>query len=145
MIRKADIPDAAAVAQMAMKMWSSHSYDELLSEFEALLASKKAAVFLCVEDEKAIGFSFCTLRNDYVEGTSSSPVGYLEGVFVDEKYRKSGIGKSLVSSCEKWAMEMGCLEFASDCELNNIGSLDFHLSAGFREVNRTIHFAKLLR
>ena len=34
-----------------------------------------------------IGFAQCTLRNDYVEGSSSSPVGYLEGIYVKDEYR----------------------------------------------------------
>ncbi len=87
-------------------------------------------------------FAQCSLRNDYVEGTDSSPVGYLEGVFVKEEYRNKGYAKELLLTCEKWAKDMGCSEFASDCELTNENSLKFHLSAGFDEVNRIICFRK---
>jgi len=79
-----------------------------------------------------------------VEGTDSSPVGYLEGIFVEEEFRKKGYAKELLASCERWAKEMGCTEFASDCELENTGSLAFHLRMGFMEANRVICFTKKL-
>ena len=37
-----------------------------------------------------------------------------------------------------------CIEFASDCELTNIESLQFHLAIGFAEANRIICFTKKL-
>jgi aminoglycoside 6'-N-acetyltransferase I len=43
-----------------------------------------------------------------------------------------------------WAKEIGCSEFASDCELDNIGSFKFHMAMGFDEANRIICFKKKL-
>ena len=99
------------------------------------------------EGLKEIGpraFAQCGLRYDYVEGTDSSPVGYLEGVFVSEGYRRRGYAAELISQCEAWAKEKGCREFASDCELANHESLEFHMAVGFEEVNRVICFRKEL-
>ena len=89
-----------------------------------------------------VGFAQCGLRSDYVEGTESSPVGYLEGIFVKEQYRKQGYAKKLLAACEGWAKEQGCREFASDCELGNTGSFKFHMAMGFTEANRIICFTK---
>ncbi len=91
-----------------------------------------------------MGFAQCQLRHDYVEGTDSSPVGYLEGIFVKEAYRHKGYARELLRECEKWAAEQGCGAFASDCELGNEESLAFHLAAGFAEANRIICFTKEL-
>ena len=33
-----------------------------------------------------IGFAQCQLRYDYVEGTKTTPVGYLEGIFIKDGY-----------------------------------------------------------
>ncbi len=95
-------------------------------------------------DDKPIAFAQCSLRHDYVEGTDSSPVGYLEGIYVQERYRKRGYGAELLSECEKWAREVGCTEFASDCELDNADCFRFHMSLGFKEANRIICFRKEL-
>ena len=82
------------------------------------------------------------LRHDYVEGTESRPVGYLEGIYVREEYRNRGYAGELLAECEKWAKQKGCSEFASDCELNNDASLQFHMRVGFTEANRIICFTK---
>lgn len=144
MIRKALFENAAAVAQLAIQMWDDHSVSELIKDFETLISKRECVVFLCMEDEVPIGFAQCQLRRDYVEGTESSPVGYLEGIFVEEPYRHKGYARELVAACESWAREMGCTEFASDCELCNETSQAFHLKMGFTEANRIVCFKKNL-
>ena len=71
-------------------------------------------------------------------------MGYLEGIYVAEQARHRGIARQLLRSCEDWAKDMGCREFASDCELTNTQSLAFHLNVGFFEANRIICFTKKL-
>ena len=62
-----------------------------------------------------------------------------------DAYRKQGAARMLLAACESWAKAQGCREFASDCELDNTGSLAFHLSMGFEEANRIICFTKKLK
>jgi aminoglycoside 6'-N-acetyltransferase I len=142
MVRIATKDDSCILAEMAVRMWDSHSVDELEKEFIETLDSKYAAFFIKYVNSMPVGFAQCGLRTDYVEGTESSPVGYLEGIFVKEDYRKSGYAKELLSACEMWAKNMGCTEFASDCELDNIRSFEFHIAMGFEEANRIICFKK---
>lgn len=144
MIRKASVCDAPAVTELALKLWPDHDEEELRTEFSELLARNDAAVFLWEDGTKRAGFAQCQLRSDYVEGTESSPVGYLEGIYVAEAYRGQGIARQLLAACEAWARTRGCREFASDCELDNRSSLSFHLRSGFREANRIICFVKPL-
>ena len=144
MIRKAEIRDADTVAALALRLWPDHSIEEMRSEFTELLSDGDCAVFLSEESGTAVGFAQCQLRRDYVEGTETSPVGYLEGVFIDAAHRNRGIAKALLAACEEWARRRGCTEFASDCELDNTDSLRFHLAAGFAEANRIICFTKKL-
>ena len=143
-ICRAEKEDALTVAKLAIQMWEDNVLEELAEEFAELIGSSETAVFLGTVDGQAIGFAQCQLRHDYVEGTGTSPVGYLEGIFIEENYRKQGYAKQLLAACENWAREQGCTEFASDCELDNIGSLKFHLSLGFEEANRVICFTKKL-
>ena len=131
------------VAALAARLWQHHTEDELTAEFQDMTA-RGGAVFLAEEDGVAAGFSQCQLRHDYVEGTNSSPVGYLEGIYVREEYRRRGVAAALLNACENWAKEQGCLEFASDCEIDNADSLFFHLRLGFTEANRVICFTKRL-
>ena len=144
MIRMLRVSDKFAVASMVAKLWPSQTEAERAEEIEELFAQQDAAVFLCFAGEVPVGFAQCKLRRDYVEGTSTSPVGYLEAVFVEAPYRKQGYGKALVAACEQWAKAQGCTEFASDCEWWNSQSLSFHLRIGFAEANRIICFTKKL-
>ena len=144
MIRRAYLADAATVAALAAKMWTSSTEEILKEEFEDLLLNGENAIFLYIADGRTIGFAQCQFRRDYVEGTESSPVGYLEGVFVEPTHRRKGYASQLVQACEDWVRSKGCTEFASDCELNNTDSLAFHLHSGFREANRIICFTKKL-
>lgn len=143
-IREATVEDAKKVASLAIQMWKSHTIEELITEFSDYMSKEGSIVFLAMSDECAIGFAQCGLRYDYVEGTDSTPVGYLEGIFVEENYRKRGLARDMVEACQEWAKEQGCTEFASDCELVNEDSLRFHLKMGFEEANRIICFTKKL-
>lgn len=144
MIVKAALEDARIVAELAIKMWGEHTIDELTKDFEGIIENAESALFVLYIEGQATGFAQCQLRHDYVEGTSSSPVGYLEGIFIEEEYRYNGYAKKLLTKCEEWAKEMGCTEFASDCEIDNSKSLAFHLKMGFAEANRIICFTKSL-
>ncbi len=144
MIRKATKDDLAVLAALAVQLWPEHTAAELAAEFSASIRQNTAHFFLLFEKSEAVGFAQCGLRHDYVEGTESSPVGYLEGIFVKEDHRRKGCAVKLLAACEDWARTQGCREFASDCELGNDMSLAFHLGAGFQEANRIICFTKEL-
>ncbi len=134
--------EAGELAGLAAQLWTDHAPEELTEEFRRLVMHDDAVCFIKYADDKPIAFAQCQLRHDYVEGTDSSPVGYLEGIFVAEGYRKQGCAAELLSECEKWAKEKGCTEFASDCELGNADSVRFHLALGFAEANRIVCFRK---
>ena len=70
------LPQAAV---LACELWPDNTPDELLAEWGAL-SPEGAAFFLAEEEGAFAGFAQCQLRRDYVEGTETSPVGYLEGV-----------------------------------------------------------------
>lgn len=144
MIKRAKVKDLSSLAHMAVKMWQDSSIFELEEEFKEIIHNDNAVVFIKFVDEKPIGFAQCSLRFDYVEGTQTSPVGYLEGIFILEEYRHKGYAKELLKACEKWAKGKNCSEFASDCELDNYNSYKFHIAAGFIEANRIICFKKVI-
>lgn len=142
-IRKALPADSLTLAHLACQMWET-APAELEPEFARLTASAEAVCFLAYANDKPIGFAQCQLRHDYVEGAETSPVGFLEGVYVRPEHHRQGVARQLVKACEDWARSIGCTEFASDCEIDNTESLAFHLAIGFEEVGRTIWFNKKL-
>ena len=117
----------------------------MTAEFRDSLTDKETAIFLFRTGGEAAGFAQCQLRHDYVEGTETSPVGYLEEIYVREKYRKQGIARRLLNACEAWSREHGCTEFGSDCELTNTVSQEFHQAVGFEEANRLVAYVRKIR
>ena len=136
--------DMDELVDLALALWPDHSRKEMAAEFAPLLAAGDAAIFGWQEEGHWVAFAQCQLRHDYVEGCGTSPVGYLEGIFVREPLRGKGVARALLAQCQAWAKEQGCREFASDCELSNEDSLRFHLATGFQEAGRIICFTKRL-
>lgn len=116
-IIRAGMQEADRAAALAQLLWPGHAQAELEQELAGYLQGPEGAVFLAREDGADVGFAQCGLRRDYVEGTHTSPVGYLEGVFVQEEYRGRGVatgaaarlrgvgrGKRLCRICKRlWA------------------------------------------
>lgn len=145
MLKIATIEDLDVLTDLAIRLWENHEFDELKKELETLVTNKEAVCFLKYIEDKPIGFAQCRLRHDYVEGTETSPVGYIEGVYVLYEYRRRHVAKELVEACEKWTKEQNCTQIASDCELNNEMSYQFHLKMGYTEANRIICFTKNIK
>lgn len=141
---KAKRTDAALLAPLVKKLRPDDSEENLMHLVADYAEGQNSAVFASVDENTFTGVALCSLRHDYVEGCKTSPVGYLEGIYIKESCRMLGIAKGLVRECEAWARAQGCREFASDCALTNTASLHFHLGVGFQEANRIICFKKSL-
>ena len=139
MIRAVSNENQYQWAELCAVLWPHHPVEYFLQGREAAKHFQNA--FLYFVRNEAVAFIILSLRNDYVEGTSSSPVGYLEGIYVKPEYRNQGIAREMVQYAIKWAAENGCTEFASDCLLENEESRKFHSRIGFSEKNTIVHFA----
>lgn len=92
----------------------------------------------------AIGFADVSLRWDYVNGCDTSPVAFLEGVYVEEEFRGQGVAAALIAEVTRWAISKGVSELASDADIANIDSHRMHAALGFEETERVVYFRKLL-
>ena len=144
MVKRAAKKDLDTLVNLAGIMWDRHSVIQLFHEFSEIMAKGDTQFFLKYEDEIAVGFAQCRLRHDHVKGTKTSPVGYLERVFVKEGYRNKGYAVELLEACEAWAKENGCMELAGDCEIDDKESFVFYTAMNITEANRLICFTKAL-
>lgn len=146
-IRIATTSDLEAWAELRAQLWADMTYDQHLEEAAAMLArpSGEFVAFLDVADETGMrAFAEAALRHDYVNGCRTSPVAYLEGIFVRPENRGAGIGRDLFESVRSWAHRQGCSELASDADLDNLTSQAFHRALGFEETERVVFFRKAL-
>ena len=133
----------AEFTRLALELWPECAYEEEYRNAEKLLGAEKDAVFLGkAPDGECMAFILLSLRHEYVEGTNSAPVGYIEGIYVKPGYRRAGMAKRLVEFGEAWCREQGCVEMASDAEIGNVESQAFHEEMGFEEANRVVCYRK---
>ena len=127
-------------------LWPACTSAEQLSEMGAIVSSPtRFAAFVAYTDAGlAVGLAEAALRTDYVNGARSTPVAFLEGLYVARDHRGKGLAASLVAEVERWASSIGCTELASDAALENHASLAVHQALGFRETERVVFFCKAL-
>jgi len=78
----------------------------------------------------------------FADGCRSMPVPHVEGWYVEPSARGRGVGRALLEAAEQWARARGFSEIASDCEINNHGSIAAHGCCGFVETERLVKFRK---
>jgi aminoglycoside 6'-N-acetyltransferase I len=143
-IRPAVPTDKPEWLRMRLMLWPDNSREKFLADMDEILADPLTPAFVAVRpDGRLAGFLEAGLRK-YADGCDSSPVGYLEGWYVDEDLRRQGVGGALVHAVEDWARSQGCIEMASDTWLDNESSISAHLSLGYEESERLVHFRKSL-
>jgi len=130
-----------AWAELCVELWPDLTIDSVLKmSYEGLFKNE----FLYFEENEPIAFLSLSLRSDYVEGTNSCPVGYIEGLYVKPEFRRKGIAEKLIDHAKEWSETYGCTELASDCVLENTAGQAFHKAIGFNEVNRIVCFTMQL-
>jgi aminoglycoside 6'-N-acetyltransferase I len=113
------------------------------SEIEEAIEDSSKGNFIAETHEEQCGFIETSIRN-YAEGCLTRDVGYIEGIYVEPEYRLKGMAKELIKTAEYWAISKGCKEMASDCLIDNEISIKAHISSGYKEVERLVHFMKSL-
>jgi aminoglycoside 6'-N-acetyltransferase I len=110
------------------------------ADMDAFSKRKNQRVLLATDAGGTVaGFAEVALRN-LVDGCLTSPVGYLEAIYVEPAARGLGLGKELLDAAIGWASEQGCTEFATDSALDDVAAQRFHLAMGMKETFRIVQF-----
>ena len=129
---------------LRLALWPDASEGEHLSGMADALARGHYIRLAVAVDGSVLGFVEASKRVDYVNGTRSSPVAFLEGLHVVPSARRQGVARALVESVVKWAEHEGCTELASDALLDNDTGHAVHRSLGFEETERVVYFRRAL-
>lgn len=127
-------------------LWPDAADAEHRAEMAAFLNEPERFIQLVAHTSprQPVAFVEASVRHDWVNGTSTSPVVFLEGLYVATAYRRSGVATRLVDAVAAWGRAQGCSEFASDTALDNVVSQAVHRSLGFQETERVVYFRREL-
>jgi aminoglycoside 6'-N-acetyltransferase I len=128
--------------RMRRALWDEIPDEEQERDMDKELASDTDEVFFAERPGGGLcGFLVARLH-PWAEGCDSTPVGYIEGWYVDEDMRRCGVGRALVEAAEAWARSRGCRQMASDAVLGNEVSLQAHGALGYEDIGRIVQFKK---
>ena len=125
-------------------LWPDADRQAMAHEAPAMLTRSDLLVLLAREGDAVLGFAEASVRHDYVNGCDTSPVAFLEGLYVRPEHRHHGVARTLVAAVEDWTQKQGLKELASDALLENSPSHAMHKALGFSETERVVYFRKLL-
>ena len=124
---------------LIQELWPMNA-KELKDEFNELFTTQTGIG--AFDNDNLVGVVHVAIRTDYVAGTSTSPVGYIEGIVVHKSMRKQGIASELLNQASLFAKSKGCTEMGSDIEIDNKESLGFHIKNGYIEKERVIALSR---
>jgi aminoglycoside 6'-N-acetyltransferase I len=142
-IRRAVREDKAEWLRMRKGIWPEAPDEYLDFDMDEILASDDCFVVFACDGDNPIGLTEAKIKES-AEGCETSPVGYLEGWFVQEEYRGKRVVGIMTQAAENWIREKGCTEVASDTWLDNEPSIRAHVNMGYTEVERLVHYVKQL-
>lgn len=130
---------------MRVALWPDGSEDEHLLAMADTLGRGHYVRLAVSAAGSALGFVEAARRVDCVNGTTSSPVAFLEGLYVEPPSRRQGVARALVESVVAWALGQNLSELASDSLLDNVAAHAAHRALGFEETERVVYFRRALR
>ena len=139
-IREYRPADRRAYQALREKLWP----DCTDADNDSWFARNDATTFLAERPDGSLcGFVEVGSRA-YADGCDSSPLGYIEGWWVDADVRRQGVGRALIAAAERWSRSKGYTEMASDALIDNDVSHASHKALGYEEVERLVVFRKSL-
>jgi aminoglycoside 6'-N-acetyltransferase I len=149
-VRFACSADLEPLAQLRTALWPEAPAAEHFVELARLLAGESLAtlplvIFVAEDSDGTLaGFLEAGLRSHADGCDPAQAVGYVEGWYVGESYRRQGIARELLQAAEEWARSSGCREMASDTPLSNTLSQRVHEALGFTVAERAVLYRKRL-
>lgn len=128
--------------QLRILLWPDHEDAHLLEMRQLLEQTHRLQLLSYNDQQQAIAMLEASIRYEYVNGTQTSPVAFLEGIYVLPEYRRLGVATTLVQQVEDWAKQFSCTEFASDAPIDHTISHAMHRALSFQETERVVYFKK---
>lgn len=138
LIRNLKEEDRMRWISMRGKLWPDAPIGKLIKDAIFIEAGEcpeecqyKMKVFMLEDDSgKLCGFIEVSLRKNYKYCTSS-PVGFIEGLYIENHCRKNGWGGRLMKKAEEWIKSEGGKEIASIIDAYRKAGIEAYVALGY--------------
>ena len=93
------------------------------------IKNKNIKYFIAKEDEKVIASCYICIIPNLTRGGKS--IGFIENVITDVKYRRKGVGKTVMENAIKYAKEQNCYKVLLQSGKKRTDAHPFYESLGF--------------
>jgi GNAT superfamily N-acetyltransferase len=118
--------------------WTVQDQAELERRLLTLLEQDDAAVWAAQAGDQVMGMAEVYFLAPQPAGRSVRPRGHLQSLYVEEAWRRRGIGRLLVAAAEEWARMRGADELDLDIWEVGAGPLAFYEDLGYHTLRRTL-------
>lgn len=140
-IRNAKVSDCSQIAEILRNDLGYDCTDELVKNRLSNLDPRREAVFAAVKDGEVVGVvhieKYITLY--------FAPLANILGLAVSRKFRRMGIGRSLMQAAEKWALDTGAEAVRLNSGAARTEAHKFYRAIGFTSEKEQIRFMKSLK
>jgi aminoglycoside 6'-N-acetyltransferase I len=146
-VRQARLGDRTALAAARADLWPDATREQHEAELSDLLSANTATasdILVAESEDEIVGFVEVSLRSHADGCDPRQPVVFIEGWYVHPRWRRRGIGRTLIAAAETWGRARGCIEMASDTWIDHDVSQRAHEAIGFSVVDRCVHYKKVL-
>ena len=129
-VRAMTVEDIGSVLMLAARFveaphWTCHDYEQMLLPAPPGTLIRWSVVALA--DGSVAGFAVASWL--HLEAAAE-----IEGLVVDEKYRRQGIGSALIGTCMEWAAKSGASSMRLEVRASNAAALLLYQCHGFSVV-----------
>lgn len=148
-IRKATMNDLKSIQKLNNSLFDLefNEFDNTLKQFWPFEKEgkeyfqnmiKNEIVFVAQDKEKVIGYlagSICEQMSYKTENFAE-----LDNMYIDDKYRRFGIGTSLISEFKKYCIEKNIQNIQVTAHAQNHRAIQFYIKNGFEDYNITLKY-----
>jgi GNAT superfamily N-acetyltransferase len=131
-IRRILKEDAANITALSHQLGYSLSPQQTLQNIDAVMKNKDHDAFVAVNNNKVIGW-IGVAQSIQIEIPSYCEIN---GLVVDNKYRKHGVGKMLIEKAKQWGKEKGNNQLGVHCNVKRTEAHLFYQHLGFQEIKQ---------
>jgi GNAT superfamily N-acetyltransferase len=140
-VRGARPSDSARLAELSTQLGYATSCDQAMTRLRTLLSKTGEAVLVAQGPDGGVVGWLHVMERHLIE---SPPFAELGGLVVDERHRRTGVGRALVEAAERWGRERGMPSMRIRTNVIREAAHEFYTRLGYSLEKRQSVFMKQL-